>query len=57
VKVGNWEALLFAQSLDRGDQGFVATRDDTLQLGIALLDHRLQFFGLRLEVLGGLNSM
>jgi hypothetical protein len=45
--------LLF-QSLDGGNQGFVATGDDTLQLGIALLDHSLQFSRLFLEVFSGL---
>jgi hypothetical protein len=37
------QILLLFQSRDGGHQGFVATRDDTLQLGFALLDHSLQF--------------
>lgn len=40
--------------LDGGDQGFVATCDDTLQLGISLLDDRFQIIGLLLEILRGL---
>ena len=48
------QILLLFQSLDGGNQGFVATGDDTLQLGIALLDHSLQFSRLFLEVFSGL---
>jgi hypothetical protein len=37
------QILLLFQSLDGGNQGFVATGDDTLQLGILLSTHDVIF--------------